>query len=264
MSWIGWENRPIAIEADGIAVLHVPRDTDVSARLSLWTGLHPAGQTRLATLPLPNADWNNGQARIHLQEASGRILLASDHIDAQHRSARLRVQAGPLGDCHRINLRWEKPAAIVAKALTDQPYADWHDHQLPPTPIPAIATLSGLPLTGLVVSPPFDPTTTTYTASVPYRTSETTVRPELANPGDTYTISLAGNRLTENAPALVRLAPGVNAITIAVTSADGNTTNTYAITVSRELPSNDAGLASLTLGGISPDRWTPAFDATRA
>ena len=113
----------------------------------------------------------------------------------------------------------------------------------------------------MVLSPPFRPTTKAYTASVPYPTWETTVRPELAHLGDTYTISLAGKQLTENAPALARLAPGVNAITVAVASADGNATNTYAVTVSRELPSNDAGLASLTLGGISPDRWTPAFDA---
>ena len=29
--------------------------------------------------------------------------------------------------------------------------------------------------------------------------------------------------------------------------------------MSRELPSTDASLAALTLGGVSPDRWTPAF-----
>ena len=194
-------------------------------------------------------------------KASGRILLASDHIDAQHRSARIRIQAGPLGDCYGINLRWEKPAAVVVKALTDQPYADWQDHRLPPTAIPAIATLSGRTLAGMAISPAFDPTTTTYTASVLYATSETTVRPALANPGDTYTISLAGNELTENTPALAQLSPGTNSITIVVTSADGNITNAYTVTVSRETASIDASLASLTLGGISPDRWTPAFDA---
>ena len=73
---------PHRIEADGVAVLHVPRDADVSARLSMWTGYNPTGQTRLATLPLPKAEWDQGTARIRLQEASGRILLDRDHIDA--------------------------------------------------------------------------------------------------------------------------------------------------------------------------------------
>ena len=260
-SWIGWENRPVAIEADGVAILDVPRDANVSARLSVWTGYHPTDQTRLTTLPLPDAQWENGQSRIHLREASGRILLDRDHIDAQHRSARLRIQVGPLSDCGSLRLRWEKPAAVVVKALTNQPYADWQDHELPPTAIPAPATLSGLTLTGMAVSPEFDPTTTAYTASVPYATSKTTVRPELANSGDTYTISLGGNELTEDAPALAQLDAGANAITVVVTSADGNTVNSYTVTVSREAPSTDASLASLTLGGISPNRWTPPFDA---
>ena len=261
VSWIGWEGRPIAIEADGVARLDVPRDADVSANLSVWTGYHPTGQTRLATLPLPEADWDQGTARVRLQEASGRILLDRDDIDAQHRSVRLSIQAGPLAGCHALRLRWEKPAAVVVKALTNQPYADWQDHRLPPTAIPASATLSGLTLTGMAISPGFDPATTTYTASVSYATSETTVRPRLADPTETYVISGGGTQLTENVPALAQLSSGANAITITVTSADGNTNTAYAVTVSRETPSTDSSLASLALGGVSPDRWTPLFDA---
>ena len=118
VSWIGWEGRPIAIEADGVAVLDVPRDANVATHLSVWTGMHRNGQTRLARLPLPHGEWQDGQARIRLQEASGRFLLASHHIDAHHRSARLRIQAGPLSECGALRLRWEKPAAIVIRALT--------------------------------------------------------------------------------------------------------------------------------------------------
>ena len=260
VSWIGWENRPIAFEADGIAVVDVPRGADVSAHLSLWTGAHPTLQSRLATLPLPDAHWENGQARIRLQEASGRILLDRDHVDARHRSARLRIDVAPLSDCGTLHLRWEKPAAVVVRALTDQPYADWGDHELPPSPIPAPATLKGLTLTGMNISPPFDPTTTSYTASVPYVTSETTVRPVLADPDDGYVINLVGSQESDGIPALVQLATGANVITIAVTSVDGNAATTYTVTVSRETPSTDARLAALMLGNISPDRWTPAFD----
>ena len=185
VSWIGWQGRPIAIEADGEAALDAPRDADVSAHLSVWTGHRANSQTRLARLPLPDAQWENGQARIRLREASGGILLASDHIDARHRTARVRIEAAPLADCHGLRLRWEKPAAVVLKALTEQPYADWRDHELPPTPLPAPATLNGLTLTGLDIVPAFDPIIADYTALAPYATSETTVRPALAEPDDT-------------------------------------------------------------------------------
>ena len=207
--------------------------------------------------------WENGQARLRLQEASGRGLLDRDHVDAHRRSARLRVHVGPLSQCGALNLRWEQPAAVVVRALTDQPYADWADHELPPTAAPAPATLRGLTLTGMNISPPFDPTTTSYTASVPYVTSETTVRPVLADPDDNYVINLAGSQVSRNTPALVPLATGANTITVDVASADGNTTNTYTVTVSRASPSTDASLSGLALGGVSPDRWTPAFSFRR-
>ena len=57
----------------------------------------------------------------------------------------------------------------------------------------------------------------------------------------------------------MQLAAGTNVIAIAATSADGNTTETYTVTVSRERPSADASLSALTLGGTSPDEWTPRF-----
>ena len=235
VSWIGWENRPIAIEADGIATLDVPRDADVTAQLSVWTGAYQARQSRLATLPLPDARWENGQARIHLQEASGRLLLVSGHIDAHHRSARLRIDAGPLTDCGTLRLRWEKPAAVVIRALTQQPYADWGDHELPPTPVPAAATLNGLTLTGLEIMPTFDPTTTTYTASVANVTSETTVRPVLANPHDSYVINIGGEQVADNTPALAQLDVGATTVTIIATAQDG-AMRTYTVRITRASP----------------------------
>ena len=259
VSWIGWKGRPVAIEADGVAVVDVPRDADVSANLSVWTGPHQTGQTRLDRLPLPEPEWNGGAAQIRLQEASGRILLDSDHIDVHHRSTRLRIEAGPLSDCGPLNLRWEKPAAIVLKALTAQPYADWQDHRLPPTPVPTIASLSGLTLTGMTLDPAFDTDERAYTAAVSYRTATTTVRPLLAGPGETYVISLGGVRQSDNTPAVVQLTAGDNVITVVVTSADSNTSETYTVTVSRETPSTDATLSELVLGGTSPDEWEPDF-----
>lgn len=232
VSWIGWEGRPIAIEADGVAVLDVPRDADVSAHLSVLTGAYPSQQTRLARLPLPHGHWQDGQARIHLQEASVRILLGRDHVDAHHRSARLRIQAGPLSECGALRLRWEKPAAIVVRALTEQPYADWQDHQLPPTPVSATATLSRLTLTGVDFMPTFDGATTAYTASVPYATSETTVRPVLADSDDSYAINIAGEQVADNTPALVQLDVGITTVTIIATAQDGSM-RTYTVRITR-------------------------------
>ena len=260
VSWIGWAGRPIVIAADGVAILDLPRDATVSANLSVWTGPHQTGQAQLARLPLPEPQWAQGTVRIRLREASGRLLLASDHIDAHHRSARLGIQAGPLSDCHGLNLRWQQPAAIVVRALTEQPYADWADHSLPPMPAPDPATLSGLTLTGVILDPAFDPGTTAYSAAVPFRTATSTVRPVLADPTETYTISLGGSPQSANAPAVIRLTAGVaNAIAIVVTSADRNATKTYTVTVTRTAPSTDATLAGLTLGGTSPDEWEPDF-----
>ena len=262
VSWIGWAGRPIVIAADGVAILEVPRDATVSANLSVWTGPHPTGQAQLARLPLPEPYWSEGAAHLRLQEASGRLLLASDHIDAHHRSARLGIRAGPLSDCHGLNLRWQQPAAIVVHALTEQPYADWADHSLPPLPVPSSATLNGLTLTGLTLEPAFDPGTTAYSATVPFRTATTTVRPVLAHLSETYEINLGGVRQSDHAPAVIPLTAGVaNAIAIVVTSADRNTTKTYTVTVTRTAPSTDATLARLTLGGTSPDEWSPAFSS---
>ncbi len=260
VSWIGWAGRPIVIAADGVAILDLPRDATVSANLSVWTGPHPTGQAQLARLPLPDAPWSEGAAYLRLKEASGRLLLASDHIDAHHRSARLSIRAGPLSDCQGLNLRWQQPAAIVVRALTEQPYADWADHSLPPLPVPSPATLNGLTLTGMTLEPAFDPGATAYSATVPFRTATTTVRPALAHLSETYEINLGGVRQSDNAPAVIRLTAGVaNAIAIVATSADRNTTKTYTVTVTRTAPSTDATLAGLTLGGTSPDEWTPVF-----
>ena len=201
VSWIGWAGRPIVIAADGVAILDLPR------------GCHRIRQPQRLDRPAPNRPGPAGQAAFAgcavvgryrapfgLKEASGRLLLASDHIDAHHRSARLSIQAGPLSDCHGLNLRWQQPAAIVVSALTEQPYADWQNHPLPPTPVPVTASLSGLTLTGVILDPAFDPGTTAYSAAVPFPTATTTVRPVLAHLSETYEINLGGSRQSDNAP----------------------------------------------------------------
>ena len=94
------------------------------------------------------------------------------------------------------------------------------------------ATLSALTLSGVDLA--FDPATTTYAASVPATTTQTTVTPTTNHASATYVVKLAG---VTDADGTIPLAAGANLITIDVTAEDAVTTNTYSITVTRAAPS---------------------------
>ena len=127
-SWDGWKGRPIAIVADGVAVLQTPKGTQTAAYMTVLTGLlaDVSQQTALARLPLPPPSWDAGISTLQLHEGSGRVLLASNAIAAKHRTAVLHISTGPLPDCDSLNLRWERPAVVVVRALTGQPHQDWN------------------------------------------------------------------------------------------------------------------------------------------
>ena len=138
--WDHWKGRPVAIESDGVAVLDLPGDVDVSAYLSVRTGADSGHNTHteLARLPLPPPYWEMGSAYVALAQAGGRILLNSDAINATYRAAVLHLDISPLSDCAGLRLRWQRSAAVVVRALTDQPFADWGGRAAPPrTPVPA-------------------------------------------------------------------------------------------------------------------------------
>ena len=126
-SWDGWKGRPIAIVADGVAVLQTPKGTKTDAYLTVLTGPLPdvSQQTALARLPLPPPAWDAGISTLQLHGGSGRVLLASNAIPTKHRTAVLHISTGPLPDCGSLNLRWELPAVVVVRALTGQPHQDW-------------------------------------------------------------------------------------------------------------------------------------------
>ena len=111
------------------------------------------------------------------------------------------------------------------------------------------ATLSGLTLSGVNIGT-FDSTTTDYTAEVGHDVTETTVTATANDVGATYVVNLDG---TEDADGTVDLAVGANAITIEVTTEDGNTVKTYTVTVTRAAPppSDDATLSGLTLSSVN-------------
>ena len=109
------------------------------------------------------------------------------------------------------------------------------------------ATLSALTLSGIDFGT-FDSTTTSYTAQVDNNVTETTVTPTVNQSGANYVVKLGG---VEDEDGEISLAVGSSVITVEVTAEDGNTIQTYTITVTRAAPpSTDATLSALTLNGI--------------
>ena len=109
------------------------------------------------------------------------------------------------------------------------------------------ATLSALTLSDIVFGA-FSSDTNSYTASVAYSVSQTTVTPTVNDSGASYVIKLGG---VTDADGVVSLSVSSNVITIEVTAEDGDSAQTYTVTVTRTAPSTDATLSALTLSGIN-------------
>ena len=153
--WDHWKGRPVAIEADGLAVLDVPRDARVSAYLSVRTGPNSGSLSELARMPLPDAHWYEGSAYVRLTDASGRILLESDAVDANYRAAVLHLEISPLPDCAGLRLRWKRSAAVAVKALTEQPFSDWGGRAAPPVTPPPSGVALYATISSDMSSPPY-------------------------------------------------------------------------------------------------------------
>ena len=108
------------------------------------------------------------------------------------------------------------------------------------------ATLSGLTLSRVNFGT-FASGTESYTASVAYSVTQTTVTPTVNDSNASYVIKLGG---VADADGTVSLAMGSNVITVEVTAEDEQTTKTYTVTVTRAAPSTDATLEWLALSGI--------------
>ena len=90
----------------------------------------------------------------------------------------------------------------------------------------------------------FSSDTTSYTASVAYSVSQTTVTPTVNDSGAIYVIKLGG---VTDAGSTVSLSVGANVIAIEVTAEDGTTTKTYTVTVTK-----DAGGGEPTISTKNP------------
>ena len=113
------------------------------------------------------------------------------------------------------------------------------------------ADLSGLRLSEGTLTPAFNAATTSYTANVPTAVDEVTV---------TATPNHGSAKVAQSPANPVALVAGVGkTITLTVTAEDASTTETYTVTVTRDVPgvSSDANLGTLSL---SPGTLSPAFD----
>ena len=111
------------------------------------------------------------------------------------------------------------------------------------------ASLSALDLSGITLSPAFSSSTTSYTASVEYAVSETTISATTAHASSSApAVKLNGVLYSDGK---VSLAVGSNQITVEVTAEDTTTIRTYSVSITRAKPevSISASTAEITEGG---------------
>jgi outer membrane protein OmpA-like peptidoglycan-associated protein len=109
-------------------------------------------------------------------------------------------------------------------------------------------SLSDLVVSGVTLSPVFDPTVFAYTASVANSVASVTVTPTTTSSGATVTVdSVAVVSSAESLP--ISLNVGVNEIEVEVTASDPRFSQTYTVTLTRAAPIVPP---SPTGGGVSP------------
>lgn len=113
------------------------------------------------------------------------------------------------------------------------------------------ATLSDLVPSAGTLTPAFAGGTLTYTASVPYATTDITVTPTVTDPNATITVNTLP--VTSGNPSGgISLSVGVTPIFIKVTSQDTFVVLTYTLTVTRESPNVDLSSLVPSAGTLDP------------
>ena len=118
------------------------------------------------------------------------------------------------------------------------------------------ARLRSLSLTGITLSPAFKSSEITYTANVPYRTTQTTVTPMVNHSGARATVTAPADSNTLVSGHQLFLGVGATTITVLVTAENAVATQTYTVTVNRAAAnaSTNANLSALAInaGTLSP------------
>ena len=122
-----------------------------------------------------------------------------------------------------------------------------------PVSASSVATLSALSLSGVTLTPVFASGTPAYTALVGHGVTETTVAATASDANASVEVKFNG---VVDQDGVVPLGVGSgNVITVVVTAQDGQSTQTYTVTVTRA-GSSDATLSALSLSGVT---LTPVF-----
>lgn len=111
------------------------------------------------------------------------------------------------------------------------------------------ATLSALTLSAGTLNPSFSSTTTSYSAAVTSDVSSVTVSPVTTD--SNATVRVNNTTVTSGSSATVSLATGANTITVMTTAADGVTTMSYTVTVTRAEAAPVAANSSATVAANS-------------
>ena len=173
-----------------------------------------------ATTTISSLKWQDGEVTMALSPTSTSLTdYAIDFIDTTGTTT-LSLTSD---NASTTALTWTIP---------DKPWADGDLLMLRiHKPISNDASLSNLALSGVDLA--FDPATTTYAASVPATTTQTTVTLTLNHDSATYVVKLGG---VVDDDGTISLAVGDNVITVDVTAEDAVTIQTYSVTITRATP----------------------------
>jgi len=119
------------------------------------------------------------------------------------------------------------------------------------------ADLGALALSDGTLSPAFDPSVTSYTATVRYTTNSITVTPTTFMP-EAYSVSVKGTDVpSSTASSPISLCVCSNSVPIVVTAEDVSFSQTYSLAVTRQAASGENRLSNLT---FSAGTLSQAFD----
>ena len=225
---------------------------------TMWVGNTGAGNRKLFHHPLPGT--SSTDAALSALSVSGVTLspdfaadttrytasvansVTSTTVTATKNDAAAEVVITPDdadtdADGHQVNL--DVGSNTISVKVTAEDDTTTRTYTVTVTraapPASSDASLSALSLSGVTLSPAFSTATTRYTASVANSVSSTTVTAEQTD--DDATVLITPTDADGSATGYqVGLNVGSNTITVKVTAADGATTRTYTVTVTRAAP----------------------------
>ena len=244
----------LAVGRTDIAVTVTAADGETTATYTVAVTRAASSDATLSALSLSGIDIGPFEAATLNYAASVGHQVSSTTVNAVAADAAASVTIGDAdgsseGTSRAVSLSVGRNEVSVSVTAGDgQTTAEYMVAVTRAAPPPSDdATLSGLSLTGVDIGT-FDSGTTAYAASVGHDVTSTTVTATANDAGASATIADADGSTTD-AARTVALAVGENAITVTVTAADGETTMTYAVSVTRAA-SSDATLSALSLSGI--------------